>query len=318
MTTTLARPPFDPELAAALAVMPQMPDLTIEMIPGLRETPLGPPIEEQLAGHDLEWFDVKIPGHGGDEIVVTVVRRRGRTGTGPGIYLTHGGGMIMGDRFTGIVQAVPWIEEHDAVAVTVEYRLAPEFPDPYPVEDSYAGLVWTAAHADELGIDPERLIIAGGSAGGGLAAGVTLLARDRKGPALAGQLLMCPMLDDRDETVSTKQIDGIGVWDRPMNVIGWTALLGDRKGTDDVSIYASPARATDLTGLPPAYIDCGSAEVFRDEDVAYATAIWAAGGQAELHVWAGGFHGFEVVPHAIVSQAAVAARNSWIARTIGG
>jgi acetyl esterase/lipase len=103
------------------------------------------------------------------------------------------------------------------VAVTVEYRLAPEFPDPMPLEDCYSGLVWTADHTTELGIDPERIVIIGVSAGGGLAAGTALLARDRRGPALAGQLLMYPMLDDRDQTVSTRQIDGVGVWDRSSN-----------------------------------------------------------------------------------------------------
>ena len=126
------------------------------------------------------------------------------------------------------------------------------------MEDCYAGLVWTAEHADELGIDPTRLDHRRGSAGGGLAAGVALLARDRGGPALAGQVLIYPMLDDRNDTVSTRQIDGIGVWDRTSNVTGWSALLGDRRATDDVSIYAAPARATDLSGLPPAFIDCGS------------------------------------------------------------
>ena len=126
------------------------------------------------------------------------------------------------------------------------------------------------------------------------------------------------MLDDRDATVSTTQIDGVGVWNREANVTGWSALLGDRKGGDDVSIYAAPARATDLSGLPTTYIDCGSAEVFRDEDVAYATALWAAGVQAELHVWAGGFHGFDTMaPQAAVSQAAIAARESWIDRVLG-
>ena len=126
----------------------------------------------------------------------------------------------------GIGQILPWIIEHSAVAVTVEYRLAPEFPDPYPVEDCYAGLLWTAEHADELGIDLDRLIIAGTSAGGGLAAGNALMARDRKGPRLAGQVLMCPMLDDRDQTASSMQFDDEGFWIRSSNVTGWTALLG--------------------------------------------------------------------------------------------
>jgi acetyl esterase/lipase len=95
---------------------------------------------------------------------------------------------------------------------------------------------------------------------------------------------MYPMLDDRDQTASAAQIDGVGVWDRGSNRTGWSALLGDRRGGDEVSAYAAPARATDLSGLPPTFIDCGSAEVFRDEDVAYASGIWVAGGQAELHV----------------------------------
>jgi acetyl esterase/lipase len=168
-----------------------------------------------------------------------------------------------------------------------------------------------------LGVDPGRLLLAGGSAGGGLAAGVALMNRDRHGPELCGQLLMCPMLDDRDSTVSTLQYADAGLWTRSTNVVGWTALLGEAKGGDDVHEYAAPARATDLADLPPAYIDCGSAEVFRDEDVAYAQAIWAVGGQAELHVWAGGFHAFDgFVPDAAVSRVAVATRQAWINKTL--
>ncbi|ABH00457.1 possible lipase (plasmid) [Rhodococcus jostii RHA1] len=196
--------------------------------------------------------------------------------------------------------------------VTVEYRLAPEFPDPYPVEDSYAALVWIAEHAADLG-DQDRILIVGASAGAGVAAGTALLARDRSGPRLTGQLLIGPMIDDRDRTVSTTQYEGMPPWDRNSNRMGWTALLGDRRGTDDVSIYAAPSRAVDLSGLPPAFIDCGSAEVFRDEDVAYASALWAAGVQAELHVWAGGIHGFDfMTPDAAISRAARAARDGWV------
>lgn len=320
MTSTIARPPYDPELEAVLALVnEQLPStITPEMIPVLRQgTPVDVPVDDLLEQAGVAREDVTIPGHLGDEIVVSVLRRNGRSGTGPGVFYTHGGGMIIGDRFVGLQQFLPWITELDAVVVTVEYRLAPEFPDPYPVEDCYAGLTWTAANAADLGIDPERLIIAGASAGGGLAAGTALLARDRQGPPLAGQVLIYPMLDDRDQTVSTKQFVGTGVWDRTSNVTGWSALLGDRRGTDDVSIYAAPARATDLSGLPPAFIDCGSAEVFRDEDVAYATALWQAGVQAELHVWPGGFHGFDAMaPHTALAQAMMAARNDWVARIL--
>nr|WP_127818051.1 alpha/beta hydrolase [Microbacterium sp. CPCC 204701] len=214
MSTTVARPPFDPELEAVLAVLAdQIPSsITIEMIPAMRQRlPIAVSVDETLAGAGVERVDHTIPGYQGDSIEVTVLRRVGHTGFGPGICHAHGGGMIVGDRFVGLSQVLPWIVQHDAVAVTVEYRLAPEFPGPYPVEDCYAGLVWTAEHAGEIGIDPERLIIAGASAGGGLAAGTALLARDRRGPALAGQALIYPMLDDRDATVSTAQIDGIGV-----------------------------------------------------------------------------------------------------------
>ena len=321
MAEIVQRPPFDPELEAALTLLADQlpPSITPEMIPQLRQVmPLDVSVDDVLEQAGVERRDVTIPGYGGDEIGVTVLRRAGRTGVGPGVYHTHGGGMIMGDRFVGLEHVLGWVTDLDAVVVTVEYRLAPEFPDPYPVRDCYAGLKWTAEHAEELGIDPARLIIAGASAGGGLAAGTALLARDEGGPALAGQVLIYPMLDDRDQTVSTAQIDGIGVWDRTSNVTGWSALLGDRRGTDDVSVYAAPARATDLSGLPPAFIDCGSAEVFRDEDVAYATALWHAGVQAELHVWPGGFHGFDLMaPHSVLAKAMRTARDSWVARAFG-
>lgn len=319
-TATRTRPPFDPELEAVLGILAESMPTTItpELIPLMRQAPVVATTDELFAEVGVTRRDVTIPGHAGDEIVVTVLEREGRTGTGPGIFHTHGGGMIIGDRFVGIAGVLDWIVRFDAVCVTVEYRLAPEFPDPYPVEDCYAGLLWTAEHADELGIDLGRLIIAGASAGGGLAAGVSLLARDRGGPALAGQVLIYPMLDDRDATVSTVQIDGVGVWDRTSNVTGWSALLGDRRATEDVSIYAAPSRATDLSNLPPAFIDCGSAEVFRDEDVAYASQIWADGGQAELHVWPGGFHGFDMMaPHAALSKSMVEARTNWVARILG-
>jgi acetyl esterase/lipase len=203
------------------------------------------------------------------------------------------------------------------VLISVDYRLAPEHPDPYPVEDCYAGLLWTAAHAGELGIDPTRIVLAGQSAGGGLAAGTALLARDRQGPPLLGQILISPMLDDSDSTVSTHQIDGVGVADRAMTRFGWTAYLGDRRGGGDVSIYAAPARATDLTGMPPTYLDCASAEVFRDETVAYASRLWQAGIDAELHVWPGGFHGFtSMMPHAALSRTATAALTTWTSRLL--
>ncbi|MCA0380467.1 MAG: alpha/beta hydrolase [Actinobacteria bacterium] len=318
-TTGVPRPPFDPELEAALVAIAGMvpPTITPEMVPMMKQATPTEPLDQLLQSRGATRRDVTIEGHLGDEIVLTIIEAEGREGTGPGFYYTHGGGMISGDRFSAIEPFVEWALDHEGVLVSVQYRLAPDFPDPYPVEDCYAGLLWFASQFNELGVDPARVIICGTSAGGGLAAGTSLLSRDRSGPALAGQMLIYPMLDDRDTTLSSAQIDGVGVWDRESNRTGWGALLGERRGSDEVSIYAAPARATDLSGLPPAFIDVGSAEVFRDEDIAYATAIWAAGGEAELHVWPGVFHGADLLaPHAQISREMVAARNGWITRIL--
>jgi acetyl esterase/lipase len=209
------------------------------------------------------------------------------------------------------------LEQLGVVVASVEYRLAPEHPFPAAVEDCYAGLVWTAAHATALGIDARRLLIAGASAGGGLAAAVSLMARDRGAPALLGQVLMCPMIDDRNQTPSSFELEGVGVWDRTSNETGWASLLGEERGGPGVSPYAAPAREKDLSGLPPAFIDVGSVETFRDEDVDYAVRMWRAGGQAELHVWPGAFHGFDgLAPDAVLSRAARQARLAWVVRLL--
>jgi acetyl esterase/lipase len=312
------RPPFDPELLPVLDAFAQLipPTITADMIPALRAAQTLS-AEAVIGDRAIVHREVTLPGHEGAEITASVFARADHVDAGPLILHIHGGGMVMGDRFSGMPLTLDWVEEFDAVCVSVEYRLAPEHPDPYPVEDCYAALVWTAAHASELGADPSRIVVAGGSAGGGLAAGVSLLARDRGGPHLTGSLLAYPMLDDRDATVSTRQFEGVGVWDRASNDMGWTALLGSRRGTDAVSIYAAPARARDLSGLPPTFLDAGSAEVFRDEVVAYASAIWAAGGVAELHVVPGGFHAFEnVSPGARLTAQVAANRRAWLDRVL--
>jgi acetyl esterase/lipase len=316
-------PPFDPELAAALAVLAEHipPVFTLDLLPAMRgpNSLMPAPTDEDLSrGGTFEITERRVPGPAGaPDISLLIGRPTGVTTPTAALYNIHGGGMIIGDRRTGLAPMLEWAEELGAAVVSVEYRLAPETPHPGPVEDCYAGLVWTAAHADELGIDPERIVVAGGSAGGGLAAAVALLARDRGGPALAAQLLLCPMLDDRNDTASARQMAGRGIWDRASNEVGWTALLGAARGGPDVSPYAAPARATDLSGLPPAFIDVGSAETFRDEAVTYASRIWQAGGVAELHVWPGGFHGFALMAtQAAVSRAAAAAPRDWLRRVL--
>lgn len=314
--------PYDPELAAALElIVPNMPRFeSIDAIPAVRENAsrVMPAMTDEVISRNgtFEVEDRTVPGPpGSPDITLLICRPAGATAPTPAFYHTHGGGMIIGDyRMIG-EDMLDWAQEFGAALISVEYRLAPETPHPGPVEDCYAGLKWTAEHARELGIDPDRIIITGASAGGGLAAATALLARDRGGPALAGQLLMCPMLDDRNNTASAIQGAGRGVWDRRANETGWTALLGPASGGPEVSPYAAPARATDLSGLPPALIDVGSAETFRDEAVSYASGIWRAGGQAELHVFAGGFHGYDgMAPQAAVSQDTKNARIRWLRR----
>ena len=231
------------------------------------------------------------------------------------IYRIHGGGMIGGDRYLNMPMYADIAEELGLAVISVEYRLAPEHPHPAPVEDCYAGLAWTVKHADELGIDPDRLVIMGESAGANLAAGTALLARDRSGPPLFGQALLGPMLDDRNSTCSARQMADAGLGDTGVVDLCWTAFLDTARGSSEVSPYAAPARADDLSGLPPTFIDAGSAEIFRDEAVEYAHRIWQAGGSAELHVWPGGFHSFNIIaPQAPLSQAANQVSITWLRR----
>ncbi|WP_405534307.1 alpha/beta hydrolase [Streptomyces sp. NBC_00075] len=321
---TLTPPPFDPELAAVLEMLKDAvpPQLTMDEIEATRN---GPGLA-MLADLDLtvggafEVEDRVVPGPENAPDISLLICRPTAPATQiplPVIYHVHGGGMVIGNNRVGVDAALRWAKELDAVVVSVEYRLAPEHPHPAPIDDVYAGLLWTADHAAEFGADPDRIVIAGASAGGGLTAALALLLRDRKGPRPLGQLLMCPMLDDRNETVSSHQMAGLGVWDRTANETGWTALLGAERGGPDVSPYAAPARAEDLSGLPPAFLDVGSAETFRDEVVSYATRLWHAGGSAELHVWPGGFHGFDgFAPQATLSQACQTAQTAWLRRLL--
>ena len=262
--------------------------------------------------------DRLVPGpSGAPDVPVRVYRPAGAQTPVPALYYMHGGGMVIGSIDTEDAVTRMLCNAVGCAAVSVDYRLAPEHPHPAPVEDCYAGLVWTAAHADELGIDPARIAVYGGSAGGALAAATALLARDRGGPAIAYQMLLYPMVDDRSETPSCAEIDDIGVWDGWANADGWQALLGERWGTDAVDAYAAPARAADLAGLPPAWIDVGELDSLRDEDVLYALRLMQAGVPTDLRVYPGAFHGWEVfVPDAAVSQRAIAARIDALRRAL--
>ena len=184
-----------------------------------------------------------------------------------------------------------------AAAMAAAVPLAPEHPYPTPVEDCYIGVQWLAEHAGELGVDAARIAVMGDSAGGGLAAAVALLARDRGGPALSHQILVYPMLDDRN-TSPDPEIVPFAVWSYDDNITGWGALLGDAIGGANVPAYAAPARAADLSGLPPCYLEVGQLDIFRDEGLAYAQRLSGAGVTVEFHLRPGVPHEFETYAHA--------------------
>ncbi|MGW3176270.1 alpha/beta hydrolase [Streptomyces sp. NPDC001153] len=325
VSTTGHAPPFDAELAAALAGSgaaarePYTPENLAARQERDAATRPRPTVGELRADGRFEVEELRVPGPtGGPDVTLVSARPAGIAGPLPLLYYMHGGGMISGNAWSVLPRLLrEWSAALELAVVSVEYRLAPEARYPAAVEDCYAGLVWVDAHAAELGIDAGRVVVGGKSAGGGLAAALALLTRDRGGPGPIGQLLLCPMLDDRNHTFSSHQMAGIDTWDRTSNATAWQAVLGDRYGTPDVPPYAAPARASDLGELPPAYVEVGSAETLRDEAVAYAQALWRAGGQAELHVWPGACHGFDTfAPRAALSRDAREARTRWLRRVL--
>lgn len=321
MTEAIPKPPYDPELLAAAPQMPPaltptsfaarraMPPVTLEMI--------KPQLDELGLVHDEQV--VERPG---GNLTLSIVRPASAEPGHPAVYFIHGGGMIFGNRFnTFIGDSLSWAAEHQLAIVSPEYALAPEAPAPQGALDAYDGWVWLNDNATTLGIDPDRVILAGQSGGGGLAVSVALLARDRNGPAARAQLLEYPQLDDRNDTLSSAQFSAANgahdPWPSETNRFAWDALLGEGHAEREVSIYESPARAEDLAGMPPTFIDASANEVFRDAAVAYAARLWACGVTAELHIWPGGFHGYDVMaPRAAVSLAAKAARSDWLRRVL--
>ena len=297
--TSSTQPPYRADAAAILEAIHEFfpKDFTPDIAPAMREPVPGVPSNLELAQEahpGLTHREVTVPGYQGDEITLSIWEPADGVKSGAGIYYIHGGGMMIGDRFLGALEYTAWADAMNAVVVSVEYRLAPEHAYPTQTEDTYAGLVWFAEHAAELGVDAANIVVVGSSAGGNLAAAISLIARDRKGPAIKGQLLEYPMLDDTQSTPSQLGYRDVGLWSGTSNDSGWISFLGDiEPGSDAVPAYAAPSRATDLSGLPPAFIDVGECELFRDEDVAYASALWAAGVPTELHVTPGIWHAFE-------------------------
>ncbi|MDD7996073.1 alpha/beta hydrolase [Kosakonia radicincitans] len=263
----------------------------------------------EMSERNLEGIDGEPPVR--VRIIAPVTPRANRMG----ILHIHGGGHLFGSPEQSLSLSRPTAARHNCVVVSVDYRLAPENRFPGSLMDCYAALVWMAEHAAELGIDANNIGLMGDSAGAGIAAGLALLARDRHGPALAFQNLMFPMLDDR--TVTNTELNpatGEFIWTRENNDFGWRALLGCEPGSEEVSPYAAPARASDLAGLPPTWIGVGTLDLFLDENMAWAQRLIQAGVAVEMNIWPGAYHGFNSDPQAEVAQRARETRQAWLAR----
>ena len=298
---------LDPELAAPLDTFLHLTGggLNLHDIPATRRT-----MDELAAAQmakvppitGITTADRQVPGPDG-EVFVRIYQPEERPDTLPALLWIHGGGYVLGSVERDDLLATHLAKVAQCVVVSVEYRLAPEHPFPAPVEDCYAALKWLATHTDELGVEPSRIAIGGASAGGGLAAGLALLTRDRGEVELAFQLLIYPMIDDRNVSPASETQPDTFVWTRENNRMGWHAYLGREPGGADVSPYAAAARASDLTGLAPAYIPVGDLDLFLDENIEYAQRLLAAGVPTELHVYPGGYHGFNgFAPGAEIAQ----------------
>jgi triacylglycerol lipase len=297
----------DPELLGALDEFPTL-ELSRERLGEIRAERAAELARVQPTLPTFPNIDVheeRAPGlAGGPDVRVLVYLPTQQPRQLPALVWIHGGGYVLGSADADDVQVKTIVSEVGCAAVSVDYRLAPESPFPAGVEDCYAALAWTHTQASTLGLDTRRIAIGGASAGGGLAAALGLLARDRGELPVSFQLLLVPMLDDRTAVhPEPHPYTGEFVWTRHNNRFGWTALLGQAPGGQGVSAYASPARAESLAGLPPTYIATGALDLFVEEDIEYARRLMRIGVPTELHVYPGAFHGFSRAAAARVTRA---------------
>ncbi|MFE7743561.1 alpha/beta hydrolase [Nocardia sp. NPDC057455] len=298
---------LDPELEAAVPFFPPA-DLSDPLTARKHLAELAAMIPAPATAH-LEVEDRTVPGD--VDVPVRIYRPRGARGA---IIWLHGGGFVMGDLDTEHPWATMLAENSGAAVISVGFRLAPEQPFPAAHDDVYAALAWTAEHAGELGIDPARIAIGGHSAGAGLAAAVALRARDQQGPPIAFQLLNQPVLDDRQQAWSARNFTDTPFVTHAKVAQMWQHYLGSTPATP----YAAPARATDLSGLPPAYIATAEFCPNRDEDIDYALRLLQAGVPVELHQWPGTFHGSQAILSAEVSQRQSAELAAVLRRALAG
>ena len=310
---------LEPDLRDFFLTMPPL-ELARDSLPAIREA------REAMAAEQMPPLPPEVsivqeyaPGRDGHpDVRMKIYRTPSDRKDRPAILHLHGGGYVLGSPESMAPQCCAWAKGMDAVVIAPAYRLAPETRFPGNVEDAYAALAWVYENAGQFGIDTSKIAVAGESAGGGLAAGLSLLVRDRKEFNFCFQYLIFPMLDDRT-TIRADLSPNFGefVWDRAKNRFGWAALLGGEPGGHEVSPYAAAARADDLSGLPPAFLSTGALDLFTEENLDYARRLMAAGVPVELHVYPGAPHGFMWVPDARVTKQF--ARDAWdgLARGIG-
>jgi triacylglycerol lipase len=302
MTASRSRHLVDPELAGLLDLFPTIA-LSEETLPATRaRQPLMPVDPAAIEQVDLSRRTIPGPD-GAPDLDILVHSPRKPASARPCIFHIHGGGYVGGSAEGVEAMLRPLAASLDCVITSVNYRLAPETRFPGAVEDCYAALAWVFKNAADLGVDPTRIGVKGESAGGGLAAALALLARDRGEYKLAFQSLTYPMLDDRTCVGDQHPHTGEYIWTPHNNAFGWRALLGVEPGSEGVSPYAAPGRAESLAGLPPTFITTGSLDLFLEEDLEYARRLVRDGVPCELHVYPGGFHAFDIVPGAAVSAA---------------
>ncbi len=304
-------PFYDPDVQAALEAGPRFGVVNAATLEKMRaDRTLS---NEQVPLSDaVSRTDITVPGPSdAPDIRLRVHRPRDAEGTLPCLYWMHGGGYVMGSPEQDDLRFDRWCQRFGMMGVAVQYRLAPEHPYPAPIEDCYAGLKWVKEHGSEVGIDTARIGIGGPSGGGGLAAALALVVRDRGEFDIAYQMLIYPMIDDTRTSVTANW--KVPVWSPESNEFGWRSYLGELFDSPDVPAHAAPSRAQDLSGLPPTYVMVGTLDGFADEDITYAQRLNQAGVPVELHVYAGAPHGFEgFAPTASVSRQARRDINNWL------
>lgn len=310
----MAEPYYDPEVRAAIDAAPRFGTVTADNLAAIRANRITEAGQAPLSD-EVERSDLMVPGPDGSEIRLRVHRRKGLQGPAPCVYWIHGGGFVLGSPEQDDLRFDRWCQRFDIVGVCVQYRLAPEHPYPAGLEDCYAGVKWVKEHGAEIGADTSRVGIGGPSGGGGLGAGLGLLIRDRAEFEIDYQLLIYPMIDDTQTSVSSQW--DVPIWDPVSNEFGWRSYLGALYGTDEIPAHAAAARASDLQGLPPTYIMTGTLDGFCDEDITYAQRLNQAGVDVELHVYPGAPHGFDgFAPGTRVARQARSDINAWLGRMV--